>query len=301
MDYIMDIKRKDPARTEPRRATLPLVIDVMISSRHKKSTVRWVWIAKTALLLLAGASVAHASQTSGTIDPAYKYAWSTVAGYVNFAPTNGGLTITDSAITGYAWGANTGWLNFSATNGGVTNNAAGALGGYAWDEGAGWVSFTGVTIDSSGKFRGTATGGTVNGASYVLNFDCASCDVRTDWRPASSRTTGTSSSGGNGAISLIIITAATTTTSIQPVASPVSPPFQTVPGASGRNNSTIKPIVYPPSVSLKKSAASSTARAATTTTPAKKSVASSLFNFIRSIVRSIYSGTLAFFRFFVRF
>lgn len=260
-------------------------------------------LARVALLcfLIAGVSSARASQTSGTIDPTFKYAWSTVAGYVNLAPTNGGLTITDSAITGYAWGANTGWLNFSATNGGVTNTAAGTLGGYAWDEGAGWVSFTGVTIDSSGKFRGTATGGTVNGASYVLNFDCASCDVRTDWRPASSRTTSTSGSGGDGAISPIIITAATTTTSIQPAVSPVSPLFQTVPPTPGRNNPTIKSPVYPFIASLKKPAVSSTSSAATTTAPAKKSVASSLFNFIRSIVRSIYSGALAFFRFFVRF
>lgn len=254
-------------------------------------------------LLIVGTSVAHASQTSGIIDSVYKYAWGTVAGYVNFAPTNGGLTITDSAITGYAWGANTGWLNFSATNGGVTNTAAGVLGGYAWDSGGGWVSFSGVTIDSSGKFHGTATGGTVSGASYVINFDCSNCDVRTDWRPSSSRTTSTSGSGGNGAISPIIITAATTTVlpDIFPNVSPTSPLSQNVPSTQGRNNPTVKSSVYPPIVSLKKSAASSTASAATTTAPAKKSVASSLFNFILSIARSIYSGVLAFFRFFVRF
>ncbi|MCX6788142.1 MAG: peptidoglycan-binding protein [Candidatus Kaiserbacteria bacterium] len=159
------------------------------------------------LLFLTSASSAHASQTSGTIDSTYKYAWSNVAGHVNFAPTTGGLTITDSAITGYAWSANTGWINFNATQSHVTNDGAGNLGGYAWDSGAGWVSFTGVTINSSGRFHGTATGGTVNGASYAINFNCTNCDVRTDWRPASARTTTTTttstpapsvSSGGGG-------------------------------------------------------------------------------------------------------
>lgn len=159
------------------------------------------------LVFLVSASYAHASQTSGTVSSTYKYAWGNVAGYVNFAPTNGGLIIGDSAITGYAWSASTGWINFNATQSHVTNNSSGTLGGYAWDAGAGWVSFTGVTIDTNGKFHGSATGGTVNGASYAINFDCTNCDVRTDWRPASARTVTTTtttttstsvSSGGGG-------------------------------------------------------------------------------------------------------
>lgn len=144
--------------------------------------MRTAHLSRAAVLLVfffAGASSAYA----GTIDPVNKYAWGTVASWVNFAPTNAGLTVTDSTITGYAWGANTGWINFSPANGGVTNTTAGTLGGYAWDEGGGWVSFTGVTIDTNGRFHGTATGGTVKGVSYVINFDCTNCNVSTDWRP----------------------------------------------------------------------------------------------------------------------
>lgn len=265
------------------------------------NTVRLRWVARGLFLalLLAGAPLAHASTTSGTVSSVYKYAWGTVAGYVNFAPTNGGLTITDAAITGYAWGANTGWINFSATSGGVTNSTAGVLGGYAWDSGGGWVSFTGVTIDSSGKFHGSATGGTVSGTSYILNFDCINCDVRTDWRPASART----SAGGHSSISPVIATVSTTTAGIPSASPPASSP-QTASGASGGKTQNIPNptrISNPASTTtFKNKVASSTARTATTT-KIKKSAASSFFNFIRSIVRNIYSGIRAFFRFFLRF
>ncbi len=42
-----------------------------------------------------------ASETNGTIDSIYKYAWSNQSGYVNFAPASGGVEITDSQITGW--------------------------------------------------------------------------------------------------------------------------------------------------------------------------------------------------------
>jgi len=188
------------------------------------NNVKSIALAVFFISIFVGVSIAHASQTNGTIDSVYKYAWSNVAGYVNFAPTNGGLTITDSAITGYAWGANTGWINFDTTQSGVTNDGNGTLGGFAWDEGGGWVSFTGVTIDSDGKFHGMATGGMVNGASYAINFDCTSCDVRTDWRTESSMTTPTPNII-NGSISPIAITSIDTSpTSTSIIITPVITP-----------------------------------------------------------------------------
>jgi hypothetical protein len=275
-------------------------------------------------LLLALAPLTRASQTSGTIDSAYKYAWSSVGGWVNLAPTNGGLTITDTAITGYAWSANTGWLNFDTAQSGVTNNAEGTLGGFAWDAGGGWLSFTGVTIDSSGRFHGTATGGTVNGASYTLTFDCANCDVRTDWRPASSRT---SSSGSNSATSgsgggcspdffvwdpatkrCIFANEATSSPTIitdVPTIFPsgmspsVPSPSRTVPNVFGENNPVVTTPVSPPA-SLKKATASST-RSATTTVRVGKGVVASVVNFFRSVAQGIFGGLRAFFRFFWRF
>ena len=121
---------------------------------------------------------------AGTISSSYKYAWSNVGGWVNFTPTNSVVTVTNSALTGYVWSENDGWINLSPTRGGVTNNG-GTLGGFAWDQTAGWVDFTGVTIDSAGKFHGQATG--ANG--YAINFSCANCDVRTDWRAGSAPVT----------------------------------------------------------------------------------------------------------------
>jgi len=144
-------------------------------------------------LVFVCAPFAHASTTSGTIDSAYKYAWGNVAGYVNFAPTGVTISVTDSAITGYAWSANDGWINLAPSGSGVTNNGNGNLGGFAWDSSQGWINFTGVSINSSGNLTGQATGS--NG--YVLNFDCSSCNVVTDWRPVSSRTASHGSSGGS--------------------------------------------------------------------------------------------------------
>ncbi|MFZ1075466.1 MAG: hypothetical protein WAN50_03780 [Minisyncoccia bacterium] len=128
------------------------------------------------------------------MDAANKYAWSNIGGWINFAPANSTVIVTDSAITGYAWSANDGWLNLSPAQGGVRNDGLGHLSGFAWDSATGWVSFNGVTIDSSGKFHGMATGAN----DYAINFDCSSCDVVTLWRPASSHP---SSGQGGGAIS----------------------------------------------------------------------------------------------------
>ena len=133
-------------------------------------------------LIIFGASTAFASTSS--INGTDKYAWSNVGGWVNFNPTNGGVTVTGTALTGYAWSANDGWINFSPTEGGVKNDGAGNLSGFAWDETAGWVDFSGVKIDAAGKFTGEATGGTVDGTSYALNFNCTNCDVVTTWKPS---------------------------------------------------------------------------------------------------------------------
>ncbi|MHB8710028.1 MAG: peptidoglycan-binding domain-containing protein [Minisyncoccota bacterium] len=181
-------------------------------TRERRNSPAWGFLSFIFIVSISiGASTAHASTTSGTINTATRYAWSNVGGWVNFAVasttgTSDQVTVTDSALTGYAWSANDGWINLNPTNCGnstcgVKNDGAGNLSGYAWDAGAGWVNFSGVKINSSGKFTGTAAGGTVLGAIYQINFDCAHCDVETDWRPASSRTTTTTTVASNGSIS----------------------------------------------------------------------------------------------------
>ncbi len=157
------------------------------------------------------APLARASETDGTIVTGGNagYAWSNQAGWVNFGVVNGNIHIADSGITGYAWNANDGWINMKPANGGVTVAANGVLTGYAWGSGLGWINFSGVSINSSGKFVGQATG-TIIG---TLTFDCTNCDVRTDFRSANFRTTssptpsvtvsGGGGGGGGGGISYV--------------------------------------------------------------------------------------------------
>lgn len=115
----------------------------------------------------------------GNIDATNKYAWAENAGWVNFAPTNGGVTVVlpgryNRYLSGYAWAENVGWLKLGNANGGpyqntATNNwgvniAVGsppALTGYAWSENCGWVHFSPTnsqaTINmSDGRFDGYA-------------------------------------------------------------------------------------------------------------------------------------------------
>lgn len=148
-----------------------------------------------------GVGVARASETVGTIDSTFKYAWSNQIGWINFGATNGSVSITDSGITGYAWSPYFGWINFAPAGSGVTNaGGLGVLGGHAWGQNTGYISFTGVTINSAGQFTGTATGTIVG----TLTFDCTNCSVKTDWRPVGSRSTGASTAsvsvGGGGSV-----------------------------------------------------------------------------------------------------
>ena len=150
-----------------------------------------------------------ASETQGTIDATHKYAWGENTGWINFAPKNGdiysGLTITDTAITGYAWSKEFGWINFNPTNSGqgVKNTTDGVLSGQAWAASLGWIPIDGVTINSVGKFVGTA--GTEGSTPGRISFDCDACNVTTDWRPLTARTvpqapTEIRSGGGGGSI-----------------------------------------------------------------------------------------------------
>lgn len=130
--------------------------------------------------VLAGAVV----WADGNIDPAHAFAWSEDAGWINFAPSNGGATVRASwGLSGYVWAENLGWIHLAATNSTYNNTSAAdwgvklvgkALQGFAWSENAGWVNFApsngGVTI-SNGWFTGYAWGENVgwihmNGTNY---------------------------------------------------------------------------------------------------------------------------------------
>jgi len=117
---------------------------------------------------------------AGNMDATYKWAWGENTGWINFNPTNGNVTVTDSALTGNIWSDNYGWIKLNPTNGGVLNDGEGVLSGHAWGTNVGWVNFSGVSIVSQ-EFTGTATGDITGD----INFDCTNCSVKTQWTPNS--------------------------------------------------------------------------------------------------------------------
>ena len=152
---------------------------------------RFIVAATLAIALPAGAA---------NIQP-NSFAWGENIGWINFAPTgSGGVTVSNTGITGFAWSENFGWVNFAPTSGGVVNSA-GVLSGFAWSENAGWINFLpagagGVTINTTtGQFSGFAWGENVG----WINFGVTS-PVITTWRPnASPGSTGVASRKVHGA------------------------------------------------------------------------------------------------------
>jgi len=125
------------------------------------------------VLCLAGVVPALGSN----IDATNKWAWGSNAGWINFGPSNGGVTVYDDHLEGYAWGENIGWIrlgthegggvysyaNTTRDNYGVNRDVFGNLSGYAWGTNVGWINFNpthgGVDIDPlSGSFDGYAWG-----------------------------------------------------------------------------------------------------------------------------------------------
>ena len=129
------------------------------------------WALGLLVTVLAGSPVWAGSN----IDPANRCAWAENAGWINFAPTNGGVMAAPTGLSGYAWAENIGWIKLAALNSTYENTAANNWGvklvgsklkGYAWSENAGWINFAatnspGVTVDSDGWFSGYAWGESV--------------------------------------------------------------------------------------------------------------------------------------------
>jgi hypothetical protein len=145
--------------------------------------VRTVLLPAALVLVLFGlvrVATGDSSEPAGNISPVDKWAWSTNAGWINFAPACAGcegVTVYSDHLEGYAWGENIGWIrlgthagggthtysNSSATDYGVNRDSYGNLSGYAWGTNVGWINFNptggGVSIDpASGSFDGYAWG-----------------------------------------------------------------------------------------------------------------------------------------------
>ncbi len=62
----------------------------------------------------------------------------------------GAAKAADGTLSGYAWSENAGWINFAPSGGGVTVGTSGDLKGYAWGENLGWISFNCIDANSCG-------------------------------------------------------------------------------------------------------------------------------------------------------
>ena len=147
--------------------------------KNKKVTIA---LLLAIVLLLALSGIIYAA---GNIDAVNKWAWGGNAGWLNFNPTHGGVTVYDDHLEGYAWAENIGWVrlgtyegggthtyaNDGSTTYGVNNDGSGNLSGYAWSSNAGWINFGpddgGVSIDpATGDFSGYAWGENVGWINF---------------------------------------------------------------------------------------------------------------------------------------
>jgi hypothetical protein len=135
---------------------------------------------------------------SGGGDPASGYAWSTNAGWIDFAPPYGGVIVYADHLEGYAWGENVGWIRLGTHTGGGSHHynntsaedygvnrdpSTGVLSGHAWGTNIGWIDFApalgGVVIDpDDGTFDGYAWGENV-GWIHFKNTEPAPYGVST--------------------------------------------------------------------------------------------------------------------------
>lgn len=148
--------------------------------------------------------IRYATATEPTnIKSEYKFAWGENTGWFNFGSNDGGVMVTDQALSGYVWSENLGWISLNCSNDNscaasdykVANDGEGNLSGYAWGENIGWVNFSptdgGVHIDSNSAFSGYAW----NENTGWIVFNCQDLDVcsdsefkvKTTWIPVSVR------------------------------------------------------------------------------------------------------------------
>ncbi len=139
---------------------------------NSRKVIMRVVLAVFAIAVAVGLS--QMTEAAGIIDSVNKWAWATNAGWINFSPAGGGVTVCTDHLEGYAWAENVGWMhlgtfsgcgahtysNTSSTDYGVNRDGLGNLSGNAWSTNAGWIKFdptgSGVTIGATGSFDGYA-------------------------------------------------------------------------------------------------------------------------------------------------
>jgi Bacterial Ig-like domain/Bacterial Ig domain/S-layer homology domain len=113
------------------------------------------------------------------IDSNDKWAWWSQMGWINFWTSTWNVDVTSSSITWYAWSTMYGWINLAPTMAWVTNTCDGELAWYAWSGMFGYISFSGATIDGNGYFQWQAT--TPSNGNIV--FRGTNFRLKTSWVP----------------------------------------------------------------------------------------------------------------------
>lgn len=166
---------------------------------NKNSLIVFVGVISFLVFSINNPYIIDASTTLGVIDSTHKSAkgLDNKDIKINFGLFKGSINVkvSDSGLSGFAWGEGIGWVNLAPSDGGVVNNGEGILSGYATSEFGGWINFNGVTITSNGEFMGYANSEKFGRISFnCKNNDSCAVDeykVVTDWRPISIRADGT--------------------------------------------------------------------------------------------------------------
>jgi hypothetical protein len=137
-------------------------------------------------ICLCGLSLAGSMALADTtMNPAYKWAWSSGAGWINGnVDSTSGIAVYQNVCSGYLYSASAGWIclgqgnptngchytNSNSVDYGVNVDAAGNLSGYAWSGSFGWINFGWTNVGASnapkidlkpGIFSGYAWGGSL--------------------------------------------------------------------------------------------------------------------------------------------
>jgi hypothetical protein len=84
---------------------------------------RWLLFAAVFVGIVQGVT------SAGTISTSEKDSWSENAGWINFRPQYGGVTVYSDYLSGYAWHENLGWLKPALMQGAFISTALPTTGG----------------------------------------------------------------------------------------------------------------------------------------------------------------------------
>ena len=97
--------------------------------------------------------------------------------FINWAPANGGATVSDTGLSGTIWGETVGWINLAPTHDPVTVTCGAhpttdpaLLGGYAWGQNTGWINFAPTRATGANRPQINPVTGKITGTVWAQNY-----------------------------------------------------------------------------------------------------------------------------------